>query len=73
MITDSIAPKQISPLRSDTRYKNHHVTSMKASPWPQVLTYFGKGKEKAMLDLILDCGIFIPVDEFNSNYYQLCG
>ncbi|RKF55197.1 Telomerase reverse transcriptase [Erysiphe neolycopersici] len=73
MIIDSIAQKQIFPLRSDIGYHNYHVTSMKASPWPQVLTYLGKRKEKAMLDLILDCGIFIPMDELNRNYYQLCG
>ncbi|POS87567.1 hypothetical protein EPUL_001647 [Erysiphe pulchra] len=70
MITDSIAQK---PLPFEIRFQNCHVTSMKASPWPQVLTYLGKGKEKVMLDLILDCGIFIPVDESNRNYYQLCG
>ncbi|RKF53490.1 Telomerase reverse transcriptase [Golovinomyces cichoracearum] len=54
-------------------YQNIHVTSMKASPWPQILTYLGSGGEKAMLDLILDYGIFVPLDDEHKNFYQLSG
>jgi telomerase reverse transcriptase len=54
-------------------YPNTHVTSLKASPWPQVLALLGKEGERAMIDLILDCGVFLPVQSGRGNYYQLSG
>ena len=54
-------------------YPNSHVTSMKASPWPQVLALMGKEGERAMIDLILDCGIFLPVESGRGSFYQLSG
>ncbi|KAE8444198.1 hypothetical protein EG329_000795 [Mollisiaceae sp. DMI_Dod_QoI] len=54
-------------------YLNDHVTSMKAWPWPQVLALFGKQGERMMIDLILDCGIFIPVENAYGSYHQLSG
>lgn len=54
-------------------YPNSHVTSMTASPWPQVLGLMGKEGEKAMIDLILDCGIFLPFENGRGNYHQLSG
>jgi telomerase reverse transcriptase len=54
-------------------YPNSHVTSMKAAPWPQVLGLMGKEGERTMIDLILDCGIFLPVENGRGNYHQLSG
>ncbi|CZR51337.1 related to telomerase reverse transcriptase [Phialocephala subalpina] len=54
-------------------YPNDHVTSMKAWPWPQVLALLGKQGERMMIDLILDCGIFLPVEDAYGSYYQLSG
>ncbi|KUJ22915.1 uncharacterized protein LY89DRAFT_313971 [Mollisia scopiformis] len=54
-------------------YPNVHVTSMKAWPWPQFLALFGRQGEKMMIDLILDCGIFVPVENAHGSYYQLSG
>ncbi|TQS39003.1 hypothetical protein Golomagni_00480 [Golovinomyces magnicellulatus] len=65
------APSNIAGLM--LTYQNSHVTSMKASPWPQILTYIGSGGEKAMLDLILDYGVFVPLDDEHKNFYQLSG
>ena len=42
-------------------YPNSHVTSMKTSPWPEILALMGKQGEKVMVDLILDCGTFLSV------------
>jgi telomerase reverse transcriptase len=54
-------------------YPNSHVTSMKSRPWPQVLLLMGKEGERAMIDLILDCGIFLDVGSGRGVYHQLCG
>jgi telomerase reverse transcriptase len=54
-------------------YPNSHVTSIKAAPWPQVLALMGKEGERVMIDLILDCGIFLPVKNGRGNYHQLSG
>lgn len=54
-------------------YPNCHVTSIKASPWPQVLMLMGKEGERVMIDLILDCGIFLAVESGLDSYYQLSG
>jgi telomerase reverse transcriptase len=46
---------------------------MKEAPWPQVLVLLGKEGERAMIDLILDCGIFLPVKNGRGNYHQISG
>ena len=54
-------------------YPNSHVTSMKLTPWPQVLGLMGKEGERAMIDLVLDCGIFLPVKSARGSFHQLSG
>lgn len=54
-------------------YPNFHVTSMKAFPWPQVLALLGKAGERTMIDLILDCGIFLPIKSGKGTFHQLSG
>lgn len=54
-------------------HPNSHVTALKASPWPQVHALMGKEGHKVMIDLILDCGIFVAVETGIGNYYQLSG
>jgi telomerase reverse transcriptase len=54
-------------------YPNHYVTSLKEPPWPQVLALMGKDGQRAMIDLILDCGIYVPTIGGHGNYYQLSG
>lgn len=52
---------------------NTHATALKASPWPQILMLMGKEGEKTMIDLILDCGIYVAVESGQGSYYQLSG
>ena len=52
---------------------NDHVTALKADPWPQVLGLMGKEGEKVMIDLLLDCGIFLLVASGRGTYHQLNG
>lgn len=54
-------------------YPNSHVTSLKASPWPEILALMGKQGESVMIDLLLDCGIFIPIETSRGSYHQLSG
>lgn len=54
-------------------YPNSHVTSMKSRLWQQVLLLMGKEGERAMIDLILDCGIFLEVGSGKGIYHQLSG
>ena len=46
---------------------------MKEGPWPRVLTIMGKEGDHAMIDLILDCGIFVPIKSAHGSYNQLSG
>ena len=52
---------------------NTHVKAMKEAPWPRVLTLMGKEGEKTMIDMILDCGIFLALESGYGSYYQLSG
>jgi len=54
-------------------YPNSHVTSLKISPWPQVLGLMGKEGEQTMINLLMDCSIFIPVENTRGSYHQLSG
>lgn len=54
-------------------HPNSHVTLIKADPWPQVLALMGKEGERAMIDLLLDCGIFLAVGSGLGTYHQLSG
>ena len=54
-------------------HENSHVTAIKASPWPRVLTLLGKEGERTMIDLILGCGIFLPVKNAYGSFHQLSG
>lgn len=54
-------------------YPNRHVSVLKGSPWPQILALMGKEGQRMMIDLILDCGIFVAVESGHGNYFQLSG
>ncbi len=54
-------------------HPNRQVQILKADPWPQLLSLLGKAGERIMIDLLLDCSIFLPVEAGQGNYYQLTG
>ncbi|TKA78658.1 hypothetical protein B0A49_01155, partial [Cryomyces minteri] len=56
-----------------SHFPNKHVESMKHQPWSNLLPLLGKGGDRIMVDLILDCGIFIPVEGGAGNLQQLSG
>ena len=54
-------------------YPNSNVSTVKGSSWTKVLALLGKEGDRILLDLFLDCGIFVEGDEGHNNYYQLSG
>ena len=56
-----------------SHYPNNNVSILKSAGWMQIHGLLGKEGDRIMLDLILDCGIFIKVDSGQSNFYQLSG
>lgn len=56
-----------------SHYPNANVNALKASSWMEILCLLGKEGDSIMLDLFLDCGIFVAGDEGLGNYYQLSG
>ena len=56
-----------------SHYPNSNVETLKGASWANVLRLLGKRGEEYMLDMILDCGTFVSIDEGSSNYFQLSG
>ncbi|KAH0538165.1 hypothetical protein FGG08_005223 [Glutinoglossum americanum] len=56
-----------------SHFPNVHVDTLKSPLWASLLRLLGRGGECAMIDLVLDCGIFIAVNTGQGNYYQLSG
>ncbi|XXG94534.1 hypothetical protein Hte_000791 [Hypoxylon texense] len=52
---------------------NPHVETLKESPWPQVLALMGEAGERIMVDLLLNCAIFVPVKAGANNFCQISG
>ncbi|KAI0176167.1 hypothetical protein GGR52DRAFT_539829, partial [Hypoxylon sp. FL1284] len=52
---------------------NAHVETLKQLPWPQVLALMGDSGEQIMIDLLLDCAIFVPVNAGTNNFCQISG
>lgn len=55
------------------RFPNQNVCTLKESPWTEVLGLMGQNGDEIMLRLLLDCGIFAPIDTQKAVYYQLSG
>ena len=54
-------------------YPNSNVDLLKGAAWTGVLNLLGKEGDQIMLDILLDCGLFVAIDEGQGNYYQLSG
>ena len=67
MDTDS-AIRRLVPV-----YPNKNYSELKLDPWPQVLGLLGKGGDCVMIDLLVDCGIFLAAANGCGNYFQICG
>ena len=54
-------------------YPNSNVNVLKGPGWREILALLGDEGDRMILDLLLDCGIFIKGYEDQDNYYQLSG
>ncbi|OAA73491.1 Telomerase ribonucleoprotein complex - RNA-binding domain protein [Cordyceps fumosorosea ARSEF 2679] len=56
-----------------SRYPNDQVTSLKSSPWPQLLALLGQSGEKTMINMLVDCSMFVAIKPGLNNFYQISG
>lgn len=56
-----------------SHYPNANVNALKGSDWSEVLSLLGNEGDRIMLDMLMDCGIFLASHEGWGNYYQLSG
>ncbi|KAI2640394.1 hypothetical protein GGS26DRAFT_156610 [Hypomontagnella submonticulosa] len=52
---------------------NPHIETLKQPPWPELLALMGESGERIMIDLLLDCAIFVPVKAGVNNLCQISG
>ncbi|KAI0841960.1 hypothetical protein F5Y06DRAFT_164723 [Hypoxylon sp. FL0890] len=52
---------------------NQHFEILKQQPWPQLLALMGESGERIMMDLLLDCAMFVPVKAGANNLCQISG
>ncbi|KAJ5729255.1 Telomere reverse transcriptase [Penicillium malachiteum] len=55
------------------QFPNENVSTLKESPWTEVLSLLGQNGDEIMLRLLFDCGIFAPINAHKGSYYQLSG
>ena len=56
-----------------SHYPNSNVSTLKSAIWNDALNLLGKESEQVMLDMIIQCGIFVKVESGKGNFYQLSG
>lgn len=50
-----------------------HADMLKQPQWCAILSHLKERGDRIMIDLLLDCAIFVPVDGDGGNYYQISG
>jgi hypothetical protein len=54
-------------------YPNDQVETVTNPNWCRLLSYLGRGGDLIMVELLLECGVFVPLTSGNGNLYQLSG
>lgn len=54
-------------------HPNENVQALKLAPWTEIYALLGKGGDRVMFSLLLDCAIFLHLANGEDNYYQLSG
>ena len=55
------------------RHPNSSIQTLKSSLWCRLHALLGQGGDRILMDLLLECSIFLPVEKNVGNYYQLSG
>lgn len=56
-----------------SHYPNHNVNTLKNADWTEVLDLLGQEGDRIILDLVLECGVFVAVLCGQGNYCQISG
>ena len=56
-----------------TTYTNEYAETLRGPAWNGILKLLGDGGDKVLIDLLLNCGLFVPSDKEQGVYYQLSG
>ncbi|RMZ73943.1 telomerase reverse transcriptase [Pyrenophora seminiperda CCB06] len=54
-------------------YRNSYVRTLKEPLWCRLHALLGQNGDRIMMDMLLDCSIFLPIKANIGNYYQLSG
>lgn len=54
-------------------YPNFNAQALREGSWPYLLALLGQSGEKVMINLLVECSVFVKVDAGLSNYYQISG
>jgi hypothetical protein len=55
------------------RQTNSYARTLKEPVWCRLHALLGQGGDRIIMDMLLECSIFIPVNTNMGNYYQLSG
>jgi hypothetical protein len=55
------------------QYSNPHVETVTNKAWCTLLSLLGRGGDLIMVDLLLDCGLFVPAMDGINGFCQLSG
>lgn len=55
------------------QHPNDSIDRLKSSTWSDVALVLGEDAEDILSNLLLDCGVFIPMSAGKDNYFQLSG
>jgi hypothetical protein len=55
------------------RQFNSYTRTLKEPVWCRMHALLGHGGDRIMMDMLLECSIFLPIKASTGNYYQLSG
>jgi telomerase reverse transcriptase len=55
------------------RQLNGYTRTLKEPVWCRLHALLGQGGDRIMMDMLLECSIFLPIKASTGNYYQLSG
>ena len=54
-------------------HNNESARKLKRKPWTEILTLLGSRGSTVLRDLLLDCGVFVRIEQGKDNLHQICG
>ncbi|KAI1262968.1 hypothetical protein F5Y18DRAFT_138184 [Xylariaceae sp. FL1019] len=71
MLCDGFRRNGVLGLRSIR--SNPYVEALQQTPWPELLALLGDSGDRIMIDLLLDCAVFLTIDAHTNNVCQVSG